>query len=185
MGLNGAVCIERGITERDGGDLERCAFDEESLHIAVADGIGHDLMFDGDVELVAGKQGFDGFGGLVHERTGFGESAIVGGVFGADGCGKLGIIEPGNVVKESRKKGIFFDVKIYGDLIALGVEIVFDVGEEAGGDELIGSGLEGVAVNGRIQLEFGESDDLRLSKFLETVGVDFVERGGGSLGGRI
>src|SRR5215470_7360969 len=59
MSLDRAILIERGIPKADGGDLQGCALDGETLHIAVADRIGHDLMFHNDVELVGGEQRFD------------------------------------------------------------------------------------------------------------------------------
>src|SRR5437899_3052902 len=143
--LDGAVGVKSGITKFDRRDLERGALDGERLHVGVADGILHDLMLDGDVEFVRGEKGLDGVGGGINERAGFGKRAVVGGICGFDRAGELGIVEPGNVVEEGGEKRIFFDVENDGDLIAARVEIVFNVGEDAGADEFVGGGLEGVA----------------------------------------
>src|SRR5579859_1066456 len=182
MGLDGAIGFERGIAEFDGRDFERGAFDGERLHVAVADGIVHDLMIDGDVEFVRGEKGFDGVGGGLDERAGFGKRAVERGIFCANGGGEFGIVEPGNVVEEGGEEGVFFDVKGYADLVAASVEVVFDVGEEAAAKKFVGGGLECVAIDGRVQLEFGEGDDLGFGEFFGAVDVNFVESGGGGSG---
>ena len=150
MCLDSTVGVKSRIAEFDGRDLKRGALDGKRLHVAIADGILHDLMLDGDVEFVRGEKGFDGVSGGVNERAGFGKRAVVCGIFCADGGGKLGIVEPGNVVEKGGKKRIFFDVIRDGDLIAARVEFVLNVGEEASADEFIGTSLERVTVHGRV-----------------------------------
>ena len=120
------------------------------MHVAVADGIGHDLVLDPDVEFVSGEERFDGVGGFVYEWAGCGESAVIGRILRADGVGDFGIVEPGDVVEESGKKRVFFDMEIYGELIAARVEVVFNMSEEAGAYEFVGGGLESVAVHGGV-----------------------------------
>jgi len=101
----------------------------------------------------------------------------------ADGGGEFGVIEPRDVIEENREQGIFDDVEDYGDLIAARVEVVFNVSEETGVNELIRGGLQSVAIDLRVYLKLGDGDDLGLGQSFEAIYVDFMERGRGWCGG--
>ena len=129
-------------------DLERCAFDADFLHVAFANWIGDDRVFQRDLHAVRGEQLLYGLAGLIHCGARFGEGAVEERKFDLRmASASSESREPRNIVEVNGDARRFLDV--IGDENAgdacLEIETYF--GEEPALHELVGGGLQIILAN--------------------------------------
>ena len=180
--LDGLRDIQRRIAELDPGDMQRFGIDMEQLHAAVAAGIGSYLMFDRGLQSVSDQKLSEGFRGLIRDGAGFGERAVIKGNLRANCVAQLAVRKPREIVEVCRNTRRLFDVESENHAVGTRLKIVANLGEHSALHELVGSALQVVFSDLRVQLQAAEGGDLLLLQRFEPFGADFAQRGSREVG---
>src|SRR6266436_9503571 len=169
------------IAEFQFGDLERCSFDADYLHVAFTTGISNYGVFEGDLQPVRREQFLHSVAGQVYRGARFRQRAIEERQFGANGVAQLGIREPRNVVEVGGDTGRFLDVIGHQNASEARLEVVTDFSEQAALHELVGRGLQIIAADLGARDQAGYGDNLGFGEQFFAFGVDLAQSRGGSV----
>ena len=164
-----------GIAKFHAGDEERGTLDVKFLDVAFGERIGEQLVFNSHVELVRGQQIFHGIRSLIHDRAGFGKSAVEEGSFFADGVAELAVGKPRNIVEVNGNSRSFFQLECYREAVGARLEVVVHFGEHAGLQQTVCGGLQFCFSDLGAFFELSERDDLGFGKSFQALRADLVE----------
>jgi hypothetical protein len=139
-------------------------------------GVGRERVLDGALDLALAQEFFERLLYPVGDAAGLGRGAVEGRELAADGREQLVVGEPDEVVERDGHRPLpLDDLEGQESLVGRPLDLVAEVGEEAGLQQAVGGRLDGVYIHALADLQAALLQRLRLFDAVESLELYLVE----------